>query len=106
WASPPRSTTTTASTRPERPPELFPAHHFFGLHPRVELFWRDEAQLHRRFLQRLAGLVGGLGDLRRVVVADMGVEGGHQHQRVLQVLADALAVGLDSLHAVLAEAAA
>ena len=48
-------------------------------------------------------LVGSLGDLGGLVVADVGVEGGDQHQRLVHQLADVLPVGLDADHAVVCE---
>ena len=48
-------------------------------------------------------LVRSLGDLGGLVVADVGVEGGDQHQRLVHQLADVLSVGLDTDHAVVCE---
>jgi hypothetical protein len=45
-----------------------------------------------------------LGDLGGLVVADLGVERGHQHERLVEVLAGALGVGLDADDAVVDEA--
>ena len=47
-----------------------------------------------------------LGDLRRLVVADVRVERGDQHERLAQLLVDPRAVGLDAGGAVVVEAAA
>ena len=48
-------------------------------------------------------LVSSLGDLGGLVVADVGVEGGDQHQGLVHQLADVLPVGLDTNHAVVCE---
>ena len=55
-------------------------------------------------LQRRALLVRVLGDLGRVVVADLAVERGHQHQRLVDQLLDPRPVGLDAHRAVVVEA--
>ena len=47
----------------------------------VELLGGDVAERERRLAQRHALLVRVLGDLRRLVVADVRVERGHQHER-------------------------
>src|SRR5919197_5878172 len=57
------------------------AHHLLGPDPLVELLGGDQPELHRGLLQRLVLLVRLLGDLRCVVVADVRVERGEQHQR-------------------------
>ena len=41
-------------------------------------------------------LVGLLGDLGSLVVADMGIESRHKHQRVLDITVDHIVVGLDT----------
>ena len=46
-----------------------------------------------------------LGNFRRLVVADVRRQRGHQHQRTLHQFADALAIGFDAARAVLVEAA-
>ena len=48
-------------------------------------------------------MVGVLGDLGGLVVADVAVEGRDLHEVGLQVVLDALAVGLDAVGAVLVE---
>src|SRR5262245_5768550 len=62
---------------------LFRPQHIGRLHPLVVLFAGQQVELQRRLLQALAFLVCLLGDLGGVVVADVGVERGHQHQRLL-----------------------
>ena len=49
-------------------------------------------------------MVGPLGDLGRLVIADMGIEGGHQHQGAAHQLVDTGAVGLDADRTVAVEA--
>ena len=41
-------------------------------------------------------LVGFLGDLGGLVIADVGIESRHKHQRVLDITVDHFVVGLDS----------
>ena len=57
-----------------------------------------------RFPQAGAVLVRLLGDLRRLVVADMRIQRRHQHQRAAHQLGNALAIGLDADGAVFVEA--
>ena len=77
--------------------------HVRGHHPGVELLGRDEAELQGRLAQGQALVVGVLGDLGGLVVADVAVEGRDLHEVGLQVVLDALAVGLDAVGAVLVE---
>ena len=72
-------------------------HHVFRPDPRVELLGGQKPQLKRRLAERDSLLVGMLGDLGRVVVADVRVECRHQHQRALQEFVDPFAVRLDAL---------
>jgi len=44
--------------------------------------------------------MSGFGDGRGFVVTDMRVEGGHQHQRIVEVFGQAFGVGTDALRAV------
>src|SRR5207248_1111185 len=74
--------------------------------PLIELLGSDESELECSFLQRGSFLVRRLGDLRRLVVADVRIERGDQHQRLAHQLPDPLAVGLDSHGAVVVEAPA
>src|SRR5882672_10452867 len=71
--------------------------------PLVELLRCHIAERERRLLQGRAFLVRLLRDLRRLVVADVRVERGDEHERVPQQLLDALAPGLDAGRAVLVE---
>src|SRR5574337_141806 len=68
-----------------RPPSAAPDH-LPRLHPGVELLGRDEAERERRLAQARAFLVRLLRDLSRLVVADVRVQRGHQHQRTLHQL--------------------
>ena len=67
-----------------------------GLHPLVELLRADVAQRERGVAQRRALAMRLLGDRRGLVVADVRVERGDQHQRALHQLGDARAVRLDA----------
>src|SRR2546427_11981212 len=78
--------------------------HCFRADPLVELLGAHVAQREGRLFQGGALLVRLLGDLRGLVVADMRVERGDEHERVLQQLGDALAPRLDSRRAMVAEA--
>lgn len=49
-----------------------------------------------RLFQSCLLLVGLLGDLGGLVIADMGIESRHKHQRVLDISVDHFVVGLDS----------
>src|ERR671919_2909426 len=80
------------------------ADHLLRPNPLIELLRRHQPELEGGFPQSLVLLVRLLGDLRGIVVADVRIERRHQHQRSLQVLLDALVVGLDALRTVLAEA--
>lgn len=53
--------------------------------------------------ERGALLVGVLGDLGRLVVTDMAVQGRHLHEVDIQVVLDLLVVGLDANGAVIVE---
>ena len=76
----------------------------FGADPAVVLFGGEVAAADRRFAQRDAFAVGGLGDRRRLVVADMRIERGHQHERPAHQLRDPAGVRFDAGHAVLGKA--
>src|SRR6516162_1009765 len=62
--------------------------------PLVELPCRHEAQLECGLAQGEILSVRLEGDLRRLLVADVRVERCHQHERAVEVLADALLVRL------------
>ena len=62
------------------------------------------ARCDGRLTQAAALLVRLLGNVGGLVVADVGVECGHQHQRTVHQLGDTRAVGLDAHGAVVVEA--
>jgi hypothetical protein len=80
--------------------------HVLGLDEGVEFFGGDVAELDGGFAEADAGVVGGFGDLGGVVVADFGGEGSDEHEGILEVMADLLAVGFDAADAVFNEAVA
>src|SRR2546423_14845497 len=51
-------------------------------------------------------MVGGVGNLGRVVVADFGSERGDQHQGILNVVVDDVAIHFDAVNAVIHEGVA
>ncbi len=51
-------------------------------------------------------MVGGVGDLGGIVVADFGGEGGDQHERILDVMVDDVAIDFDAVNAVVNEGVA
>src|SRR3989442_1003096 len=71
---------------PARPSPL--PDHVLRLDPIVELGLADMAEAKRRRAQRETVAVGEKRDLGRLLVADMRAQRGHQHQRMLDVLAD------------------
>src|SRR5689334_19596280 len=56
--------------------------HVLGLHPLVELLGGQEPEFDGGGLQGLTLLVRGLRDLRGVVVSDVRIESGDEHQGV------------------------
>ena len=68
-------------------------YHIARLHPVIELGLTDAGQLQRGLFQRAAGLLRMAGDAGRLVITEVRTEGGHQHQGLVQLLGDALAVG-------------
>src|ERR1700722_6389520 len=97
--------TSTPSLRARSAPSVG-RHHLLGLHVLVEVLGLDQPELGGGLPQRDVLLVGELRDLRRVVVADHLVEGRDEHQRVLDVTRDHVAVRLDPDDAVVEEAVA
>ena len=71
--------------------------HVFGLDPLVELLFRQEPEGDGLLLERRAVLVGRLGDLGSLVVANVGVQGSHQHQGLVQELIHSVTVHSDSV---------
>src|SRR5262249_27581565 len=57
--------------------------------PVIELLRREEAELQGRVTEREILAVRFQRDLRGLLVADVRVECGHEHERIVQVLADA-----------------
>src|SRR6266436_924959 len=80
--------------------------HVLRLDEGVEFFGGDVAEFDGGFAEADAGVVGGFGDLGGVVVADFGGECGDEHEGVLEVVVDLLAVGFDAADAVFDEAVA
>src|SRR5205085_7132222 len=78
--------------------------HLFRLHVLVELRARQQAQRNRSVAQRDALLVRVLGDLGGVVVADVRVQSGDEHERLAQVFVNLRAVEFDAGDAVINEA--
>ena len=76
---------------------------FSGRTTAVEFLLADKAGAERLFFQRRPVLVRGFGDFGGVVVADLRRQRGHQHQRALHQLVDALAIGLDPDDAAIGE---
>src|SRR5207253_2033737 len=74
-----------------------------GADDAVELLAGEEAELDGRLAERLPLAVGLLRHLGGLVIADVRIERGHQHERVFQVVLDLLPVRLDADHAVLGE---
>src|SRR5713226_6766623 len=72
--------------------------HVLGFAEGVEFFGGDVAEFEGGFAEADAGVVGGFGDLGGVVVADFGGEGGDEHEGVLDVAVDLLAVGFDAVY--------
>jgi hypothetical protein len=70
---------------------------------RVELLGGQEGELERRLAQARALTVRGLGNLCRVIVPDLRVQGRHQYQGVLDVGLNVLAVRFDPHYAVVNE---
>ena len=63
--------------------------HLVYLNPLVELFAGEEAERQSGLLEIGAVLVGLLGDLGRLVVADVRVERRDEHERLLRIHVDA-----------------
>src|SRR5215468_8524139 len=70
----------------------------------VELLAAHQAEREGCFAQAEMLLVGLLRDLGGIVVADEGIERGHQHQRLVEQVLDADLVGFDADDAIVGEA--
>ena len=80
-------------------------HHILRPNPCVELLRGQEAQSERGLAQRQVLAVRLQGDLRGLLVADVRVERGHQHERVIEVLPDPPHARLDARRAAVVERA-
>eukprot|EP01136_Pigoraptor_vietnamica_P003255 Opistho-1_new@32269 len=79
--------------------------HELGAHEAIKLLLREQLEAERGFLERQAFLVRELGGLGGSIVANLGVECGDEHERLVHNGVEALAVGLDADNAVLRERA-
>ncbi len=80
--------------------------HVLGFDEGVEFFGGDVAEFDGGFAKADASVVGSFGNLGGVVVTDFGGEGGNEHEGVLEVMIDLLAVGFNAADAVFDEAVA
>ena len=71
-------------------------YHLLGFHPLIELFGSNVTQVDGGLLKGFALLVCGLGDFSGFVVSDLGIECGHEHQRVIEILLDIVMQRLDA----------
>src|SRR5262249_47584412 len=70
--------------------------HFFRPNPILELLSGQVAQLQSSVLERKVLAVRFERNLGGLLVANVRVEGGHQHQRVVQMFPDSLFVRFDA----------
>src|SRR6516225_1656819 len=77
--------------------------HGFGLDEGVEFLGGEEAKLGGGFFEARVFVVGGFGDFGSIVVADFGGEGGDEHEGIVDVVVDGLAIDLDPEDAVIDE---
>src|SRR6266478_7476223 len=80
--------------------------HVLGFDEGVEFFGGDEAELDGCLAKADLGVVGGLGDLGGLVIADFGRERGDEHERIFDVAINLLAIGFDAGDAVVNETVA
>src|SRR5437879_10172610 len=80
--------------------------HVLGLDEGVEFFGGDITEFDGGFAEADLGVVGGFGDLGGVVVADFWSQGCDQHQRMMEVVIDAVAIGFDAAYAMFDETVA
>src|SRR5262245_62110179 len=78
-------------------------HHFLGIDCFIESVSRDGAGPSRLLAQRRALGMRCFGDARRLVVADLRCQRGDEHERALQLLADAQLVGANADYAAVSE---
>ena len=74
----------------------FWSEHLLRLDPLLELFLVKVSQVDGLLLQSGPILVGGLGDFGCGVITDVRVQGCHQHQGLMEELADPVAVHFDT----------
>src|SRR4029077_18390769 len=79
------------------------ARHVLRPYPFIELLRRDDAELQGRVTEGEILAVRFQRDLCGFLVADVRVECRHEHERVVQVLANALLVRRDAVDAAVAE---
>ncbi len=80
--------------------------HIFWSNPLVKLFTGNVSKLDGCLFELGAVLVSFFGYNCRFVVANFGVQGSDQHQRLLVIEFDTFRVGLDSIYTVLSERSA
>src|SRR5579883_3006972 len=85
-------------------PLPFRPDHGLRPHPPVEVLGREQAKRHSGFFERRAFLMSLLSHLGGIVIADMRIQRGDQHQAVLQIGGDARAFRIDTNHTMFAEA--
>jgi len=77
--------------------------HLRGIDPAVKFLFGKVAELEGGGFEGKSLAMSGFGDGCGFVVTNMRVEGGHQHQGIVQVFGQAFGVGTDALRAVGAE---
>ena len=78
--------------------------HTLGLDPFIELFGCQVSTCYSRLLQRRPALMSGLSNLTCLVISNVRIQSGDQHQASMQKLMASVFVGLDTDNAVLREA--
>src|ERR1700740_479981 len=79
--------------------------HVLRPHPCIKLLRGDKPELESSLAQADIFPICGQRDLRRLVVSDGGIEGGDQHERIVEMVLDSLFVRLDPRGASLRERA-
>jgi len=80
--------------------------HVLGFDEGVEFFGGNEAEFDGGFAEADVLFVGGLGNFGGVVVADFGGEGGDEHEGMVEVVIDAVAIDFDAADTVFDETVA
>lgn len=75
---------------------LLGSQHIFGLDPVGELLFGQVSELESGGFQRGSFFVRGLCDFRGLVVSDVFVQSGDQHEGLVHDFVDVVAVGLDA----------